>query len=80
MCTVDKRWCFYCGSPTAELRPYGPEGAQVCHPCATSTPERAEATKRAFGALLEANESISPLGVAAIGQESGPVPFDLPAT
>lgn len=34
--------CCYCGKPDAEAetRPYGPGGADICRPCATSTPER----------------------------------------
>ena len=64
------------GKFTVELRPYGPGGADICVECAFATPEQAEQTKRAFGALLGANEAVSPVGVAMIGQDSGPVPFD----
>jgi hypothetical protein len=68
--------CHYCHSTEKELRPYGPGGAMVCHPCATATPEREKQTEAAFYALLDGAEAISQTGIAAIGQESGPVPFE----
>ncbi len=49
-----------------DLRPYGPGGASVCHPCATSTPERVRQTSRAMVAVLTAAEATSPYGIAAI--------------
>lgn len=61
--------CHYCGPTTKDLRPYGPNGAWVCHPCA-NTPERREETKRNFYAQLEA---AGPVGV--IGERTGPRPF-----
>ena len=66
--------CHYCGPTDRELRPYGPGGSDVCHPCATATPEREAAAQAAFGALLDATGAVSP--VVAIGTESGPQPFD----
>lgn len=69
--------CHFCGPTERELRPYGPGGANICHPCMKATPEREEAAAAAFGALLEGAEAVSPLGVAVIGQESGPQPFDV---
>ena len=40
------RKCSYCGE-VAECRPYGKGGADICHPCARSTPERwAEAERQ----------------------------------
>ena len=70
--------CHYCGKgePEQELRPYGPGGSWVCFPCAMATPERERATEAAFGALLEGSEAISPTGIVAIGEQSGPRPFD----
>lgn len=68
--------CHYCASEDNDLRPYGPGGAWVCFPCATKTPDREDAAKGAFGALLDAAENISPLGVVAIGEQTGPRPFD----
>lgn len=64
------------GQFTVELRPYGPGGADICFDCATATPGAEKAAEAAFGALLAANEAVSPVGVAMIGQDTGPVPFD----
>jgi hypothetical protein len=36
--------CFYCDK-TTDLRPYGPDGADICHKCATATPERRAAAE-----------------------------------
>lgn len=66
--------CHYCGPTDRELRPYGPGGSTVCHPCATATPERERAAQGAYGALLEAAGSLGPV---AIGTEAGPVNIDL---
>lgn len=68
--------CHYCGTTEKDLRPYGPGGSWVCFPCAMATPEREAAAKAAFGALLEGSEAISPTGIVAIGEQSGPRPFD----
>lgn len=73
----DEHACHYCGPTDRELRPYGPGGASVCHPCAHATPEREAEAKSAFYALLDGAEAVSPHGVAVIGQESGPAPFDV---
>ena len=70
------RKCYYCGTTTKELRPYGPKGADVCYPCGTS-PEHEQETKAAFGALLDANTAISPLNVVVIGSDEGPQPFNV---
>ena len=66
--------CTYCGKgePDRELRPYGPGGAWVCFPCATATPEREAQTGAAFGALLDAAGSMTP--VVAVGTSTGPQP------
>lgn len=58
------------------MRPYGPGGSWLCYRCMKASPEREAAAKAAFGALLDGAESISTTGVVAIGQESGPRPFD----
>lgn len=68
--------CFYCGPTDRELRPYGPGGATICFPCMKASPEREAAAGRVFGALLDANDAISPSGIVAIGESSGPRPFD----
>lgn len=65
--------CYYHGPTDRELRPYGPGGSTICHPCMVETPEREEAAKGAFWALLEANAELSN-GVVTIGGEEGPVP------
>lgn len=69
--TLDERGKF-----TVELRPYGPGGSWVCHACANATPERREEWQAAFSTLIGASEAVSSIGVAAIGQEAGPVPFE----
>jgi hypothetical protein len=49
-----KRTCIYCHKPGGkgprELRPYGPNGADVCAECVlgSSHPEREEQAKQAF--------------------------------
>lgn len=58
------------GKFTVELRPYGPGGAPICFQCATATPEAEQATKDAFGALLEAHDAlpgVTTLSVDGIG-------------
>ena len=69
--TLDER-----GKQKVELRPYGPGGTDICFQCAFATPDAEKQTKGAFGALLDASEAISPIGVAAIGEPTGPRPFD----
>ena len=41
--------CELCGK-VDELRPYGPNGEQICHPCGMKNPE---ATNRAIARMLE---------------------------
>jgi hypothetical protein len=70
------RQCCYCHQPNGkgkhELRPYGPDGADICFGCMTSTPEREAAAGRRFGALLdEANATTG----KALATEEGPIPF-----
>lgn len=70
--------CHHCGvefTNPDDLRPYGPGGALVCHPCATS-PEHEEETEAAFAALLDATSAISSTGIVVIGEPGGPQPFD----
>ncbi|WKK11951.1 hypothetical protein QYN14_25730 [Rhodococcus ruber] len=74
--TITDRACHYCESTEKDLRPYGPGGAWVCFPCAMATPEREAQAEAAFGALLDGAEAISPAGIVAIGEQSGPRPFD----
>lgn len=66
------RTCHYCGPTREELRPYGPGGSDICYPCMKATPDRERAAEGAFGALLDAAGSMSP--VVAIGSDIGPQP------
>lgn len=68
--------CHYCATTERDLRPYGPGGSWVCFSCATETPEREAQAQSAFGALLDGSAAISPTGIVAIGETSGPRPFD----
>ena len=68
--------CHYCSTTDRDLRPYGPGGSWVCFPCTTETPEREKQAQSAFGALLDGSEAISPTGLVAIGESTGPRPFD----
>jgi len=67
--------CHYCGPTDRELRPYGPGGSNICHPCMKATPERERAAKGAFGALLDANAEIGD-GIVVIGGQKGPQPYN----
>lgn len=48
--------CDYCGA-IRELRPYGKDGATICHPCAVKPENKAETEKR-FRALLDGAEGV----------------------
>lgn len=52
-----KRCCCYCSEEfeAALLRPYGPDGADSCFPCAMSTSERMRVAKQGLGATLGAH-------------------------
>lgn len=63
--------CHYCATTSAELRPYGPKGAWVCFPCAT-TPEREVQTKAEFGRQLNAAGSVAVIGDGDVG----PIPIE----
>ena len=66
--------CHYCKQTIdrRDLRPYGPRGAMVCHPCATSTPEREAEATRNFAAQLNACGPVAVLD----GTEAGPYPIE----
>ena len=66
------RSCCYCKSTEKELRPYGPNGADVCFECAMETPERMKTANEMFTKLLQ---GIS--GTAVIGLDIGPVPLTI---
>ena len=60
--------CHYCGPTDRELRPYGPNGANVCFPCAMATPEREKETENQFvSQIVAAGPEVE------IGTEAGPV-------
>lgn len=65
--------CHYgCGTTNADptaLRPYGPGGAMVCHPCAMATPERAAIAAAAFEAIVQAAAAMSPHGAATMAAD-----------
>ena len=66
--------CHYCGPTEEELRPYGPGGTNICFPCMTATPEREDAAKGVFLALLDGVAAVSD-GAVMIGSEEGPLPY-----
>lgn len=63
--------CFYCDKAD-DLRPYGPRGEWVCHPCAMATPERKEAAKMQFLAQLQGAGPVA----AIDGTNVGPYPIE----
>lgn len=63
------------GDSKTELRPYGPGGSLICFRCAHATPQAEKQTERAFGALLDANETLSPTATTLLTSD-GPVPLD----
>lgn len=75
--------CHHCGVTAEEwakqgreLRPYGPGGTWICFPCMKATPEREATAHGAYGALLDSAAAITTTGVIAIGDATGPRPFD----
>lgn len=67
--------CIYCESTTKELRPYGPNGAWVCLPCAMATPDRLKQTEVSFYSQMDAALVQSPTGEVVIGEVTGPRPM-----
>lgn len=65
--------CYECkqGEPEQELRPYGPGGQWVCHPCATATPEKEDQAKQSFHTLLDAAAAVG--GPIILGTPAGPL-------
>lgn len=68
--STDLRVCHYCRTGEREMRPYGPDGAWVCFPCAFATPERKAETEQNYGAQLMGSGP-----AAVIGEETGPRPL-----
>jgi len=66
---MDARRCCHCRSTTEELRPYGPQGKDVCFPCAMLTPERRAQAEMAFSTRLALDEIA---GVSTIIREGHP--------
>jgi len=66
----DERKCYYCGTDSKELRPYGPEGAWLCFDCMTADPAREVEAERQFKEQCAAAGS-----VVIIGEETGPRPL-----
>lgn len=54
----DKK-CEFCDT-TAECRPYGPGGKQICHKCATVSPEMMRMVRKNMGVVLFGNEPEKP--------------------
>lgn len=67
--------CCVCGSSKEELRPYGPDGAPICFPCAT-TPAREAATKKELDRRLVEAAKGSRSGIVLLGGSDGPKHFD----
>lgn len=67
---MSNRECYKGCGATFDLRPYGPRGEWVCFTCAMATPEDEAATRKSFGAQLDA---AGPIAIAGI--EQGPVPY-----
>ena len=74
---IDRK-CFYCGKPGGkgprELRPYGPDGADVCAECVVhgKDPKRTKIAEEQF--LKKFNDSSSKTGVALLTPD-GLIPF-----
>ncbi len=71
------RQCYVChrvrGEPGVDLRPYGPQGQDVCFECAFATPAAKATTERQFVAQMDA----CPNGVSVIGMDVGPIPLSV---
>lgn len=44
--------CDFC-LRSAETRPYGPDGREICHDCMMATPQRQAEAKRRFNQFLD---------------------------
>lgn len=68
--------CFYCSTPADgpdDLRPYGPNGALICFPCGTETPERAAQSKANMDAhMAKVFESSAKTGAPVLLGEGAP--------
>lgn len=67
------RRCLHCGKEDVDLRPYGPNGADVCFPCAMDVkhPERkAEADRQMAKRFLAPGTVILVPGVGPVSASS----------
>ena len=64
-----KRTCHYCPADF-DLRPYGPNGAYVCFPCAMATPEREQEAEEQFNKILDNIKD-----PVLLDPDLGPVPY-----
>lgn len=64
------RSCIYCGSTEAELRPYGPNGADICFSCMKASPERQAVARERLGMQLMAPGEL----VLVPDEQAGPRP------
>lgn len=68
--------CCYCNKLFEEdaLRPYGPNAAFTCFPCAMSSPETEKIAEEQFHAQLDAAEAHAETtgGIAVFGEATGP--------
>lgn len=67
--------CHYGCGASEDLRPYGPDGAWVCYPCASSSTERRQATERAMAAVIGAAAAASPVGSVVFQNDRPPEPL-----
>lgn len=66
--------CCVCKSTTQQLRPYGPEGADICFDCAMSDPERKVEAERRMRAFLDvAAERSGGMGIVLSNGNEPPV-------
>lgn len=68
------RVCSVC-KKTADTRPYGTGGADICIECATATPEAQAATSQRYLMQLDAAANADSVGSVVIGSEDGPKPL-----
>lgn len=65
-----KSVCCVCGQSESEMRPYGPNGAPICFPCAMKPENKAAAEREFIGRLDVASKD----GVAVLTKD-GPKPI-----
>lgn len=69
-----ERRCIHCGSSERELRPYGPNGADVCFPCVMGDDAPVERKRTAEGVF--ASRLLHPSNLLLDSrEEAGPRPL-----